>query len=744
VNERLNDTNLVGQSHAPSSADIVTSSQPSQHSRPTESRPTEHVAPEPISREVSLRAPEPQRCCSGGNCAECGKQQPTVESSPELAVFEQQAFTDLDSFFADLTASREAVSKTVGIEGVIKSGDGSVAHVGKTTNTLGTIGPAESSVRYYQAPSPLLTSGLGVTPVAEKLVSIGSIPKQAASEGFHATGSLREMIPGVQESRSAPSTSTFAEKTTNERREAAQSAPREKASPAVERAAAKTSAVQQPHRVREVTKVTTSPTPSRPVEQQVTRPVNYTSPSPSSSRQSGSSFVSSGGSATQTRNVPSSLTSPNSFQSKGVQASRNTTPRPQESRSFTAWLRMPRSSTTSDVGRFSKVSPAHGATSQRTFDRQVRALQRSQSIIRSLDRLTRELITKSLGASGARGAGRISEITKKIASLVKNAEVGGLRSLQQRRALENLRLVARALTTARSPRDDKSIARVMASALRRLNGGVERRLGKVVAGRTSQSRAMTRALTRKALLNARLGVIRKKLERIKVTYRMRSSGERRKLATRSLQARTSTRRNLAKGRVSKSSPSRVTRRSTLRQREGLKQRSRSPRLTSKRKSDQQRQEIKALRREVKALRESLQDIIPMMEMMKTLTKKRRSKRTEEEFDVRGFTSERQLTALLKRKNLSTLERKRIERELAKRRKAKGSAGSLKSVSTSSKKQSGAATAATQESSQEQNKQTDAEMKSYAKSLSTFLMRTDDTPGDEDDEYVAIDQDTLGA
>jgi hypothetical protein len=176
----------------------------------------------------------------------------------------------------------------------------------------------------------------------------------------------------------------------------------------------------------------------------------------------------------------------------------------------------------------------------------------------------------------------------------------------------------------------------------------------------------------------------------------------------------------------------------------LKQRSRSPRLTSKRKSDQQRQEIKALRREVKALRESLQDIIPMMEMMKTLTKKRRSKRTEEEFDVRGFTSERQLTALLKRKNLSTLERKRIERELAKRRKAKGSAGSLKSVSTSSKKQSGAATAATQESSQEHNKQTDAEMKSYAKTLSTFLMRTEDTPGDEDDEHVAIDQDTLGA
>jgi hypothetical protein len=170
----------------------------------------------------------------------------------------------------------------------------------------------------------------------------------------------------------------------------------------------------------------------------------------------------------------------------------------------------------------------------------------------------------------------------------------------------------------------------------------------------------------------------------------------------------------------------------------------STRQKTKLKGDAQRQEIRALRREVKALRESLQDIIPMMEMMKTLTKKRRSTRTEEEFDLRGFTSERQLTALLKRKNLSTLERKRIERELAKRRKAKGSAGSLKSVSTSSKTQSGAASAATQEASQGQNKQPDAEMKSYAKTLSTFLMRTEDTPGDEDDEHVAIDQDNLGA
>jgi hypothetical protein len=405
---------------------------------------------------------------------------------------------------------------------------------------------------------------------------------------------------------------------------------------------------------------------------------------------------------------------------------------------------MPRTSATSEIARVSKVVVTREATSLRATDRQLRALEKSHSLIRSLDRLARELITKGLGAGGTRATGRISEITKKIASLVKNAEVGGLRSLQQRRALENLRIVARALTTRVSPREYKIMARVMVSALRRLNGGVERRLGKVAAGRTSHARTTASALTRKALLNARLATIRGKLERIKATYRMKSSAERRQPGKRSLQSRTSTRRNLVKGRVSKNSPSRVARRSTLRQREELKERSRSARLTSKRTSAQQRHEIKALRREVKALRESLQDIIPMMEMMKALTKKRRSTRMEEEFDLRGFTSERQLTALLKRKNLSTLERKRIERELAKRRKAKGSAGSLKSVSTSSKKQSGATTAATQEASQGQNKQTDAEMKSYAKTLSTFLMRTDDAPGDEDEDHLTIDQDHLGA
>jgi len=179
----------------------------------------------------------------------------------------QQAVIDLDAFFVDLTASREAVRPIVGLKGVAESGDGSVAHVGETTALMGPIPPAESSVRYYQAPSPLLTPGLGVTPVAEKLVSIGSIPKQATSEGSQSTGSLREMIPGVQEQRPAASSSAFGATTTTERREAPQTTPREKAAPPIERASSKAAAVQQPERVREVAKVAPSPAPSPRVEQ---------------------------------------------------------------------------------------------------------------------------------------------------------------------------------------------------------------------------------------------------------------------------------------------------------------------------------------------------------------------------------------------------------------------------------------------------------------------------------------------
>jgi hypothetical protein len=121
----------------------------------------------------------------------------------------------------------------------------------------------------------------------------------------------------------------------------------------------------------------------------------------------------------------------------------------------------------------------------------------------------------------------------------------------------------------------------------------------------------------------------------------------------------------------------------------------------------------------------------MIEMMKGLSTKRRSVRGEEEFDLRGFVSEKQLATMLTRKNLSSLERKQIERELAKKKKAKGAAGPVKSASTASKKQSGAGASASTMQSEGQDTQKDAEMKSYAKSLSTFLMRTDDSADDDD-------------
>jgi hypothetical protein len=121
----------------------------------------------------------------------------------------------------------------------------------------------------------------------------------------------------------------------------------------------------------------------------------------------------------------------------------------------------------------------------------------------------------------------------------------------------------------------------------------------------------------------------------------------------------------------------------------------------------------------------------MIEMLQALSKKRRAVSGEEDFDLRGFISERQLAAILKRRNLSSLERRKIERELAKKRKAKGTGRAMKNATSSSKKQdtTGANASSTATEGAEQPK--DGEMKSYAKSLSTFQMRTDDA-ADEDD------------
>jgi hypothetical protein len=67
-----------------------------------------------FSASSSLKAAEPQKCCAGGNCAECGKQQPKVDASAEMAVIEQQILSgDFDGFFADLASSRETVHNTV-------------------------------------------------------------------------------------------------------------------------------------------------------------------------------------------------------------------------------------------------------------------------------------------------------------------------------------------------------------------------------------------------------------------------------------------------------------------------------------------------------------------------------------------------------------------------------------------------------------------------------------------------------
>ena len=717
----------------PPEAEIKNASQNAQQTRAQE-----------FSASSSLKAAEPQKCCAGGNCAECGKQQPKVDASAEMAVIEQQILSgDFDGFFADLASSRETVHNTVGLQAVSQSGDGSVVDIGKTTGALGTIPPSQSAARYYDVPSPLTGTQPAPAPTAKRLFSIGSVPKQAAADGLSGSGSLRDSIPGAAQSGGYATAPASPDKGLVGSREASQKVEREKAAPSVERPTSKEAVAQQDresersvnsvasssHSEQQAAKPSTTAAP-RFDRQEVVRAVNVTQLS--AARQSVSSPAATQSSAPQGRAFTSFITSPIGTRSSTRQNSADVTPRAYESRLATDQPRMPRVAVNAGVARSSRIVKKTAAIGDLARDSQVTSLEKSRALIRTLEKVSNDLRSPVTLRGTAQSYRRITPTTRAIERLVRNAEVAGVRSATQRRAVDMLRAIARALAAPRSNRDNKVIGRVLATTLRRLSGAVETRFARLQARGQAQSRLTTRAPARRAAFTARIRAIRAKLERISAKYQMKRGATRRSEMTRSREGRNTLRRGQTKSPLSKNLQSKVTRKSPSRDLKDTRETNTSTRIRVKAKADTQRQEIRELRREVKALRQSLQDIVPMIEMMKTLSSKRRSVRAEEELDLRGFISEKQLAALLKRKSLSSLERKKIERALTKKRKAKGSAGPVKSASTASKQQRGAGTKSSTKASQGKDTQQDAEMKSYAKTLSTFLMRTDDdTDGDDD-------------
>ncbi len=724
----------------PPEAEIKNASQNAQQARAQE-----------FSASSSLKAAEPQKCCAGGNCAECGKQQPKVDASAEMAVIEQQILSgDFDGFFADLASSRETVHQTVGLQAVSQSGDGTVVDIGKTTGALGTIPPSQSAARYYDVPSPLTGTQPAPAATAEKLVSIGSVPKQAPSDGVSSSGSFRDAMPGVAQTFAYAAATASANKGMGTSRESSSSVEREKVAPSLERPASKESVAPQPPKSREVERTVNSVASSSGPEQQsvkapavaprvdrqeVVRAVNVTQVS--AARQSISSPAATQSSAPQGRAFASFITSPMGAQSSTRPNFIEAAPRPYESRLAADQSRMPRGSVDAGVARSSRVVEKTAVIGDIARDSHVRSLEKSRALIRTLEKVSNDLRSPAILRVTAQSNRRIAPTTRAIERLVRNAEAAGVRSATQRRAVETLRAIARALAAPRSNRDNKVIGRALATTLRRLSGAVEKRFARLHLRGQVRSRLTTRAPARRAAFTARLRAIRAKVERVKSKYQMKPGTTRRTATKRPTQARTAVRRTKSKSSLYKGSQAKLSRKALSHDLKGIRETKTSTRVRAQLKADTQRQEIRALRREVKALRQSLQDIVPMIEMMKGLSTKRRRVRGEEEFDLRGFISEKQLATMLKRKNLSSLERKKIERELAKKKKAKGAAGSVKSASATSKKQSGAGAKASTKQSEGQDTQKDAEMKSYAKSLSTFLMRTDDSADDEDGTNAPI-------
>ncbi len=672
---------------------------------------SEH-AEAPATADVSpLKTPEPQKCCSGGNCAECGKQQPVIESSPEIAASEQRILSgDFAGFFDSLTSSRDAVGQTIGIGGVVTSGEGSVVQVGQTAGTFGTISPSESALRYHEAPSSLLSDNPAITPNAERLVSIGSVPKQTTTEGLSSTSILHDRSQRTTDTRfAAPVSSLYNSARSSEEKLQRSDSPR------VERTNQSRSTDQKIKAAREVEKV--AATRREPQETKLWG--NAPGPSmPSVAQSSASNSSSPFTSLFQTANRPAAR-----------QVQRDSALTSRSARTATLQQSVSLRGTRSAGYAPLRQRDAGTRVAQPRQGKGLRALTRSLTLIRNLERAARA-VSRSRGLVTSKTSQRVMRAVRQIERLVASKAHSRAHAPQQRKALDNLGAVAQALIGSRNARDNRIIARVMSNALRRLRGGIERRIVRCSPIRRGARPAFTRALMRKALLNARLRNIRGRLDRLKVRYKAKSSMTRRAGMKRTEQPRTLNRRGLLAKQLLRQASSRFRRKGLARQAATRRTTKSSTRTRNNVKPGRQRREVRMLRREVKALRQALQGLLPMMEMMKALSIAKSGVRGEEEFDFGSFVSERQLSAMLKRKSLSSRERRKIESKLARKRKAKGSGSTMKSATSSSGKLNTAGASASTIASKRTDQPKDAEMKSYAKSLSIFQMRTDDATDEE--------------
>jgi hypothetical protein len=116
----------------------------------------------------------------------------------------------------------------------------------------------------------------------------------------------------------------------------------------------------------------------------------------------------------------------------------------------------------------------------------------------------------------------------------------------------------------------------------------------------------------------------------------------------------------------------------------------------------------------------------MMEMMTKARGGRGRSLVEDDLDIRGVTSERELRSLLRKKKLSTRDLEKIEKEITKRKTKNGTARKARITVAANKKKG-----STKSEGAAENEPKDAEQKTFDKTLSTFRMRTEDPSDNED-------------
>ncbi len=647
---------------------------------------------EPSLEREALQARSPGKCCDGGNCAECGDKQPIIDNSPEFPVSLDGILDKggLDNFFDKLTQD-SGLKPTSDLTAVVTNGDRSIQEV-RTLQDFQPMREQPSAVEYrnaivpysataHQQTAPSAGSPTSIAQASQTIVQINTNAQTYSAS--HATfATTISTAPRQTAPASYQSVASVSFTSTKESRE------KTEGPAALKRSSPETT------QSREHTEKPRERAPAaKAAEQQATE--------------------------SQTRKVRPAVT-PAQDTSTRVNQRAPSTP---STSSANYWARSTASSTP--------------ATSQPT------RLQAATAV------LLKTLNAAIQGARQMNGATTVrstplsrTRVSQQVNQLLKRAASTSLTSPSQRQALAMLRTAAKMFETRRSKTDLKIARELVRRAARQLQKGKDRDVARVATARRGGVRValQTNARRSKSIASKHLATMREKVERLRAKYGLRSKAFERSQRAKGLIAEKSIRvgrRALAANRnheLRSGSRSKARELRSMGKANALGRklrnettlRTRNAHSRALRTRIPKNAEIRALRREVRTLKKTIQDLLPMMEMMTKARAGRGRSLADDELDIRGATSERQLRALLRKKKLSARDLEKIEKEIAKRKAKNGTTRKAKTIASATKKKSSGKDAGVAE-----NEPKDAEQKTFDKTLSTFRMRTEDSSGNED-------------